>query len=124
LSRWRGLRQVFWGAITTRGRSGALRLEKSFFEAHPEFRLKAKLRVHHIGLGQLLVSVEDGPKVATAEDAHDPIVSADLAFLEKDMAANPGSLSRFSSAELDKLTDLLKGVSVSDEDVLPDDVTS
>ena len=39
------------------------------------------------------------------------------------MAANPGSLSPFTSAELDKLTDLLKGVSVSDEDVLPDDVT-
>ena len=113
----------FGGAITTTGRSGALRLEKSFFQAHPEFRLKAKLRVHHIGPGQLLVSVEGGPKEATAEEANDPIVSAYLAFLEKDMAANPGSLSPFTSAELDELTDLLKGVSVGDEDVLPDDVT-
>ena len=113
----------FGGAITTTGHSGALRLEKSFFHAHPEFRLKAKLRVHHIGPGQLLVSVEDGPAAATAEEAHDPIVSAYLAFLEKDMAANPGSLSPFTSAELDKLTDLLKGVSVSDADLLPDDVT-
>ena len=52
----------FGGAITTTGHSGALRLEKSFFQAHPEFRLKAKLRVHHIGPGQLLVSVDDGPK--------------------------------------------------------------
>jgi antitoxin PrlF len=113
----------FGGAITTTGRSGALRLEKSFFEAHPEFRLKAKLRVHHIGPGQLLVSVEDASKAATMEEAHDPIVSAYLAFLEKDMAANPGSLSPFSSAELDRLTSLLRDVSVSDEDVLPDDVT-
>lgn len=113
----------FGGAITTTGRSGALRLEKSFFQAHPEFRLKAKLRVHHIGPGQLLVSVEDEPKTAAAEEAHDPVVSAYLAFLEKDMAANPGSLSPFTSAELDKLTELVKGVSVSDEDVLPDDVT-
>jgi len=39
------------------------------------------------------------------------------------MAANPDSLFPFTSAELDKLTDLLTGVSVSDEDVLPDDVT-
>ena len=113
----------FGGAITTTGHSGALRLEKSFFQAHPEFRLKAKLRVHHIGPGQLLVSVEDEPKATAAEEAHDPIVSAYLAFLEKDMAANPGSLSPFTGAELDKLTDLLKDVSVSDEDVLPADVT-
>jgi antitoxin PrlF len=113
----------FGGAITTTGRSGALRLEKSFFQAHPEFRLKAKLRVHHIGPGQLLVSVADGPEAAAAQDAHDPVVSAYLAFLEKDMAANPQSLSPFISAELDKLTDLVKGVSVSDEDGLPEDVT-
>lgn len=113
----------FGGAITTTGHSGALRLEKSFFQAHPEFRLKAKLRVHHIGPGQLLVSVEDGLDAAAVEEAHDPIVSAYLAFLEKDMTANPASLSPFAGAELDRLTDLLKGVSVGDEDVLPDDVT-
>ncbi len=113
----------FGGAITTTGHSGALRLEKSFFQAHPEFRQKAKLRVHHIGPGQLLISVEGGPKAAAAEEAHDPIVSAYLAFLEKDMAANPGSLSTFTSAEIDGLADMLKGVSVNDEDVLPDDVT-
>lgn len=98
-------------------------MEKSFFQAHPEFRVKAKLRVHHIGPGQLLVSVEDGPKAAAVEETHDPVVSAYLAFLEKDMAANPDSLSPFTSAELEKLTDLIKGVSVSEEDVLPDDVT-
>jgi hypothetical protein len=113
----------FGGAITTTGRSGALRLEKSFFQAHPEFLLKAKLRVRHIGPGQLLVSVEDGPKAAAAEEAHDPIVTAYLAFLQKDMATNPDSLSPFTSAELDKLTHLLDGVSVVDEDVLPDHVT-
>src|ERR1700761_975016 len=101
----------FGGAITTTGHSGALRLEKSFFQAHPEFRLKAKLRVHHIGPGQLLVSVEEGSKAAQEEEAHDPIVSAYLAFLAKDMAANPGSLSPFTGAELDALTDLLNGVS-------------
>jgi antitoxin PrlF len=113
----------FGGAITTTGRSGALRLEKSFFQAHPEFRLKAKLRVHHIGPGQLLVSVEDGPRAPLSEEAHDPVVAAYLAFLEKDMAAHPGSLSPFTSAELEKLTDLVKDVSVSDEDALPDDLT-
>ena len=113
----------FGGAITTTGHSGALRLEKSFFQAHPEFRLKAKLRVHHIGPGQLLVSVEDGSEATAAEEAHDPIMSAYLSFLEKDMAANPGLLSPFTSVQFDKLTGLLKGVSVGDEDVLPDDVT-
>jgi len=113
----------FGGAITTTGRSGALRLEKSFFQAHPEFRQKAKLRVHHIGPGQLLISVEDGPKAVVTEEADDPVVSAYLAFLEKDMAANPGSLSPFTNGELEKLIDLLKDVSVNDEDGPPDGVT-
>ncbi len=112
----------FGGAITTTGRSGALRLDKAFFSSHPEFRVKAKLRVHHIGPGQALVSVEEAPEAAEVE-APDPVVSAYLAFLEKDMATNPGSLTPFTSAELDTLTDRLRGVTVSDDDILPDDVT-
>ena len=112
----------FGGAITTTGRSGALRLDKAFFSSHPEFRVRAKLRVHHIGLGQALVSVEEAPEAAEVE-APDPVVSAYLAFLEKDMATNPGALTPFTSAELDTLTDRLKGVTVSDDDILPDDVS-
>ena len=112
----------FGGAITTTGRSGALRLDKAFFSSHPEFRVKAKLRVHHIGPGQALVSVEESAEAVEAE-AHDPVVSAYLAFLEKDMAANPGTLTPFISAELDTLTIRLKDVAASDDDVLPDEVT-
>jgi hypothetical protein len=112
----------FGGAITTTGRSGALRLDKAFFSSHPEFRVKAKLRVHHIGPGQALVSVEEAPEAAATE-APDPVVSAYLAFLEKDMATNPGALTPFISGELDKLTKRLKRVSVSDDEILPDDAT-
>jgi antitoxin PrlF len=113
----------FGGAITTTGNSGALRLDKSFFTAHPEFRVRAKLVVHHIGPGKVLVTVDEGAADADAEDAHDPVVSAYLAFLEKDMAANPSQLSPFTGTELEKLTELVKGVTVRDDDVLPDDVT-
>ncbi len=49
--------------------------------------MKAKLRVHHIGPGQALVSVEEAPEAAEVE-APDPVASAYLAFLEKDMATN------------------------------------
>jgi len=112
----------FGGAITTTGRSGALRLDKAFFSSHPEFRVKAKLRVHHIGPGQALVSVEESPDAAEAE-APDPVVSAYLAFLEKDMAANPGALTSFTSVEINTLTERLKSVTVSDDYILPDDVT-
>ncbi len=112
----------FGGAITTTGRSGALRLDKAFFSSHPEFRVKAKLRVHHIGPGQALVSVEEAPKDGEME-APDPVVSAYLAFLEKDMASNPGALSQFTGAELDALSERLKGVLVTDDEVLPGDVT-
>ena len=112
----------FGGAITTTGRSGALRLDKAFFNSHPEFRLKAKLRVHHIGPGQALVSVEEASE-ADRTETPDPVVSAYLASLEKDMSAQPGALTPFTSAELAKLTERLKGVSVSDDEVLPDTVT-
>jgi len=33
---------IFSGAVTTTGRSEALRLEKSFFRANPEFRQRAR----------------------------------------------------------------------------------
>ena len=112
----------FGGAITTTGRSGALRLDKAFFSSHPEFRVKAKLRVHHIGPGQALVSVEEAPDAAEI-DTPDPVISAYLAFLEKDMTSNPAALTPFTSAELDRLTERLQDVSVSDDDILPDDVT-
>ena len=88
----------FEGSVTTTGRSEAVRLEKAFFRAHPEFRQKARVRAQAIGEGHVLVSVAE-PLVPTSDEV-DPVVSAYLSFLEADMVTHPERLSPFSSADL------------------------
>jgi antitoxin PrlF len=111
---------IFSGTVTTTGRSEALRLEKSFFRANPEFRQRAKVTARVVGPGHILVAVEDQP-VDTLEP--DPIVSAFLAFLERDMLADPSRLTPAPASRADTLKALLEGVAVTDDDHIPDDVT-
>ena len=59
---------TFSGAVTTTGRSEALRLEKSFFRANPEFRQRAKVTARVVGPGHVLVTVEDQPIDALEPD--------------------------------------------------------
>mgnify|MGYP005992549623 CR=1 FL=1 len=82
----------FEGSVTTTGRSEAVRLEKAFFRAHPEFRQKARVRAQAIGEGHVLVSVAE-PLVPTSDEV-DPVVSAYLSFLGADMVAHPESRCR------------------------------
>lgn len=115
-------RSGFKGSITTTGRSEALRLDKALFKAHPEFRQRAKLRAHVLGPGTMLVTLD--PDVAADSDAaeRDPVVAAYLAFLERDMAAHPERLRPFTQDEIALIEALTAGVSVSDEESLPDDI--
>jgi antitoxin PrlF len=111
---------IFTGAITTTGRSEALRLEKSFFRANPEFRQRAKVTARVVGPGHVLVAVENEP----LEDAgQDPVVTAFLSFLERDMLTTPGRLSTLPSGSAGALAKLLEGVEVNNDDRLPDEVT-
>jgi len=111
---------IFTGAVTTTGRSEALRFEKAFFRANPEFRQQAKVTARVVGPGHVLVAVEDQPNTASERD---PIVAAFLAFLERDMVSNPSGLVAPPGGQADKLKALLEGVAVSDDEGLPDDVT-
>jgi antitoxin PrlF len=119
-------RATFRGTITTTGRSEALRLDKALFKAHPEFRRKARIRAHVIGPGSLLVTLDpderDGAQ-APDEVERDPVVSAYLAFLERDLREHPERVQPFTEDELARLEALTKGVVVSDDETIPDDVT-
>ena len=115
---------VFSGAITTTGRSEAIRLDKALFKAHPEFRQRAKVRAHVLGPGHLLVTLADDGDAGGSDDVEqDPVVSAYLAFLEQDMVAHPERLAPLTEDELTRLRRLTEGVEVRDDDVIPDDVT-
>ena len=114
----------FSGSITTTGRSEAIRLDKALFKAHPEFRQRAKVRAHVIGPGHLLVTLADDPAHDAPSDVErDPVVSAYLAFLERDMLAHPDQVTPIAEPELVRLRRLTEGVQASDADSIPDDVT-
>ena len=53
----------------------------------------------------------------------DPVIGAWLSFLDAGIRSHPESLVPFEANELAALELLVAGVSVSDEESLPDDVT-
>jgi antitoxin PrlF len=108
------------GTITTTGKSEAIRLEKALFKSHPEFAQKTKVEAHVIAPGTMLVSVA-GP--ADIETEADPIMTAFLGFLSKDMAAAPARIEPLAATRIKKARDLARRVKVRDDDILPDDVT-
>lgn len=115
----------FKGAITTTGRSEAIRLDKALFKAHPEFRQRARVRAHVIGPGSLLVTLDpdQGEMEAGADSPeHDPVVAAYLAFLERDMRRHPEHLRAFTDTEMAELQALTQHVAATDDDTIPDDV--
>jgi len=112
------------GSITTTGRSEALRLDKALFKAHPEFRQRAKIRAQVIGPGSLLVTLDPNGEEETRDVVErDPVVAAYLSFLERDMGEHPEGLRPFTEADITRLQALTGNVEVSDDDVIPDDVT-
>jgi antitoxin PrlF len=112
---------AFRGTITTTGSSEAIRLEKSLFRQNPEFRQKANVEAHVIGRGTLLVRLAD--EEGEQADQEDPMVAAFLAFIERDATAHPGRIIPLSSSKVADAVELTRNVIVSDDDVIPDDVT-
>ena len=119
-------RAEFKGSITTTGRSDALRLDKALFKMHPEFRQKAKIRASVVGPGSLLITLQAEEEASKHSDdmiETDPVAMSYLAFLERDMRAHPERLRPFTEADISRLRTLLEKVRVSDDDIIPDDVT-
>jgi len=111
---------AYAGTITTTGKSEAIRLEKSLFKSHPEFRQKSKVQAHVIGHGTMLVSVTDDEATDGVED---PIMAAFLSFLEREIAQSPERIKPLVATRIEEARALTKDVEVSDEESLPDDVT-
>jgi antitoxin PrlF len=112
---------TFTGSITTTGKSEAIRLDKALFRLHPEFRQKAKVRAQVIAPGHALISViEEGTSSVEEED---PVFTAFLSFLEKDMRIHPDRIVGLSKRSLDRASRLTKGVTVNDEERIPEDIS-
>ncbi len=117
---FRGARR-FKGAVATTGNSRGFRIEKAFFSAAPEFEaVGSAISVDVIGPGTILVHLDALPPDETTGD---PLIAAWLSFIEQDIRSNPARLQVLSEATAAALEDLVKGVAVDDNEILPDDVT-
>lgn len=112
---------AYKGSITTSGSSEAMRFDKALFKQNPEFRQKAKVEAHIIGRGTMIVHIID--EIPEEDEEGDPMVSAFLAFLERDAINNPQNLASFSEREMKFDRELTKNVKVTDDDIIPEDVT-
>ncbi len=112
---------TFTGSITTTGKSEAIRLDKALFRLHPEFRQKAKVRAQVISPGHALITVVDDEAAPAGDE--DPVVTAFLAFIEKDLKGHPGRRTRLSRTSLRRAVRLTKDVKVSDRETLPKEIT-
>jgi antitoxin PrlF len=112
---------TFTGTITTTGKSEAIRLDKALFRLHPEFRQRARVRAQVIAPGHALISVVEEGKPAPTEE--DPVFTAFLAFLERDMKTHPERITPLSKRVIARGIRLTKGVKVTDEDRLPKGIT-
>ena len=95
------------GRITQSGNSKSLRLEAGFFKADSSFSMGSDIVAEYLGEG---VAIVKSIKPDRSHDSIDPVMTAFLAFLEKDMAENPQSIQPLTSKELDELDDLVQGV--------------
>jgi len=102
---------VYRGKLTRTGNSSGFRFEGALFKSHPEF--KGEVTAHIIAPGRMLVTAEPGPV-----DREDPVLSAFLAFLARDMERNPNSIRPLDEARMKRIEELTKGVVVDlDEDL-------
>ena len=101
------------GKITTTGSSEAIRLDKELFRQNPEFKQQAEVRADIIGPGTMLISLLD--KTGSTQE-EDPVVGAFLAFLERDIAANPKAITPVEAETIARAGAVTEGVVFADDD--------
>ena len=102
------------GKVTTAGTSEGFRFDKALFKQHPEFKQKAEVRADVIGQGTMLVSLVNNPAI---ENEDDPMLSAFLAFMERDIILNFQKLEPVSEAQIKRARALTANVSVTDDEL-------
>jgi prlF antitoxin for toxin YhaV_toxin len=104
------------GKQTKTGNSSGFRFEGALFKSHPEFNGEVKARV--IAPGRMLVTAEMGSR-----ETADPVMASFLAFLGQDIAHAPQDVRPLDSKLAKRAARLTKGVSVSPNEDLGDEVS-
>lgn len=97
---------VYSGRKTKTGNSDALRFEQALFKSHPEFSDRVVAQVIAPGCMLVIAEPSDAP---TIENEEDPIISAFLSFLAKDM---PQYITELEPELLDRVDALVGHIEV------------
>jgi hypothetical protein len=111
-----GERAEYRGKQTKTGNSSGFRFESALFKSHPEF--KGDVTAHVIAPGRMLVMAETPER-----ERADPVMASFLAFLAQDIAQAPQNIRPLDAKLVKRSNKLTKGVDVSPDENLGDDVS-
>lgn len=106
---------VYSGRKTKTGNSEALRFEQALFKSHPEFSDRVVAQV--IAPGCLLVIAEPSDETSVVNE-EDPVISAFLSFIAKDM---PQHITELDSELMDRVDRLVGHIEVDPNEDLGDE---
>ncbi len=111
-----GERAEYRGKQTKTGNSSGFRFEGALFKSHPEF--SGEVTAHVIAPGRMLVMAETPER-----EKADPVMASFLAFLAQDIAQAPQNIRPLDAKLAKRANKLTKGVDVSPDEYLGDDVS-
>jgi hypothetical protein len=111
-----GERAEYRGKQTKTGNSSGFRFESALFKSHPEFN--GEVTAHVIAPGRMLVMAETPER-----ERADPVMASFLAFLAQDIAQAPQNIRPLDPKLVKRVNKLTKGVAVSPDEDLGDDVS-
>jgi hypothetical protein len=109
------LKEPFHAKATTSGSSRALRLDAALVRANPELAA-GQFDVHVLAPGRFLFVSTPASSAVSETDQEDPLLSAFLAFLNREMQHNPALLRPLTVGDVRDMEALLRDVVVEDRD--------
>jgi len=100
--------EQYGGKVTPVGNSKGIRLDASFFKAHPEFN--GEVRATVLADGQVLLSAKNTVRRPARDADADPVMLGFLRFIETQMAAHPELIEPVDRKQLTRIGKLVKGV--------------
>ena len=100
--------EQYGGKVTPVGNSKGIRLDASFFKAHPEFN--GEVRATVLADGQVLLSVKNTVRRSARDADADPVMLGFLSFIEAQMRARPDLIEPADAEQLARIGELVKGV--------------
>jgi hypothetical protein len=100
--------EQYGGKVTPVGNSKGIRLDASFFKAHPEFN--GEVRATVLADGQVLLSAKNTVRRPVKDGDADPVMLGFLRFVETQMAAHPELIEPVDRQQIARIGKLVEGI--------------